>query len=554
MKNLQISNNRLAQLSVSVVLLTSLLGEARADSQYGPLKAGETLSSIVNENYLVSPFEDSVIMKEIFRMNPEAFIYGNIGLVRQGVILTLPSDNTIRQSRGSGAVTQATSRSQQLTQSLEATLAQVRKERDQAVLRTRRVESEAAAQSKSLNSQIKQLESDKSKIAQDLAASLTEKKELEQALEKFQQANNQAVVSAGSSDEVRNTELLKKLDTSNQIVEEKQEQVEKLEAAVLELKSAAAALNASHKLALSDLRAADQSLEDKLASREQIDSKQLVSKLEELKLQHQAELDELQSTHEAESAAKSEATGNLAELKAQHASEIESLSVEHEKAIEDLNASFDSQLAERDKTLETLQSEFDNLQATSGEVIDIEPLLGKPLTKEAVVQHLEKPVAFPFWGLLLGAFALGFTSLMVLFTRKRKEVQMEASGHAADASMVKEAEKEELVFRSGDAVQDPDVEMLRVPPRRDPSRVAILDPTMATTNPASVEDAIAQEATSSTVSSDQEFEAKLKLLIAESYEELDDKNAANEILLEVQEEGTSTQIMAAKTIISRLND
>ncbi|MGB1311900.1 MAG: hypothetical protein ACPG47_11845, partial [Leucothrix sp.] len=68
MNNLRLGNSCGIMLSVSVVLMTSLISELRADTTYGPLRSGETLSSIVNQNYLVSPFEDAVIMQEIFRM------------------------------------------------------------------------------------------------------------------------------------------------------------------------------------------------------------------------------------------------------------------------------------------------------------------------------------------------------------------------------------------------------------------------------------------------------------------------------------------------------
>ena len=99
MNNLSLGNYPLVKLSLSVLILMGVSAASKADTLYGPLKAGETLSSIVNENYLVSPFEDTVIMNEIFRLNPQAFIANNMGLVKQGVMLTLPNDATIRRTR-----------------------------------------------------------------------------------------------------------------------------------------------------------------------------------------------------------------------------------------------------------------------------------------------------------------------------------------------------------------------------------------------------------------------------------------------------------------------
>jgi len=200
---------------------------------------------------------------------------------------------------------------------------------------------------------------------------------------------------------------------------------------------------------------------------------------------------------------------------------------------------------------------------------DANAVLSGPVTKQLIAERLESPVAFPLWGLLLGAFALGFTSLMMLFARRREQVIPVAVKKSSVPQSSDEVtpEEEQLVFRASDpSVQDPDIETLRVPPRRDPSRVAILDPTMAATATAA---AVATAVTTTSESSDQqlaatqlltppisghdELEGKLKLLIAEAYEELGDPVAANELLLEVQAEGNPQQIETAVSIITRLN-
>ncbi|NZA26090.1 ferrous iron transporter B [Luteimonas sp. SJ-92] len=72
--------------------------------EYGPVQAGDTLSQIVQR---IGP-DDGVslnqMMLALLRANPEAFIGGNVNLVRQGAVLRIPS----REDATSLSVTEAT--------------------------------------------------------------------------------------------------------------------------------------------------------------------------------------------------------------------------------------------------------------------------------------------------------------------------------------------------------------------------------------------------------------------------------------------------------------
>ena len=635
MNKFHLRKSPLIKLALSATLSIGLITNAKADTLYGPLRAGESLSGIVNQNYLTSPYDNAVIMREIFRMNPQAFINNNMGLIRQGVMLTLPSDATLRRSRPSqpnpaSTVTPAapSTRSRELVQTLEKTLTQVRNQRDQANLRARRVETESASKIDSLNSRVEQLETEKENTGQQLSTSEAQIVQLRQSLEKLSEENsqlttkNEQAASVDSSDE-----LSKQLEESNQTIAQKQQQITELESSVSELKTASESLQASHQDALKTLQDTNKALEDKLAAQVQTLDKsddateQLDTKITELNIEHQQQLSALQASLDAKTSELTSTQQDTKKLTDQQESEIAALKSEHQKALEDLNASHATVLAEKTTSEASLRGQIEALEengqsaaleitqltdqnaalttqltdtktsldtlaaskaATAEQEVVVESViadpvdsndanavLSGPVTKQLIAERLESPVAFPLWGLLLGAFALGFTSLMMLFARRREQVIPVAVKKSSVPQSSDEVtpEEEQLVFRASDpSVQDPDIETLRVPPRRDPSRVAILDPTMAATATAA---AVATAVTTTSESSDQqlaatqlltppisghdELEGKLKLLIAEAYEELGDPVAANELLLEVQAEGNPQQIETAVSIITRLN-
>jgi len=585
MNNRHLCNYFFVKLSLSVLLLTGTLAQVKADTLYGPLRAGETLSSIVNQNYLTSPYDDSVIMKEILRMNPQAFISNNVGLIKQGVTLTLPSDATLRSSQSQGNNTRivqsaATSAGSALALSLEATLTQVRGERDQANLRIQRIESESATQLEALNSKVKRLESEKQTFSRQLATSTTELAGLKKSLDDLKQRNSQSdqEVAVVTTD----NKTLAQLEESKTLVAQKQQQIVDLESSILTINNETDRLKSSQETTISNLQASNQALEEKLtlqnqeASNSSDTSEQVAAKTATLNLQHQQAIDDLNSSFKdqlsEQEKSQSSLNAQINDLKASSESQdlqIIQLNDENKELASELTAakaSLEAALAENLSVREQVITDLGTVDSI--QTIDSDPLISGPLTKQLIAQELRKPVAFPLWGLLLGAFALGFTSLMMFFTRSRKQVSV-SSAPSSDMQATEDVRIEPLVFRKGDSsMQDPDIETLRVPPRRDPSRVAIMDPTMA----ASAVTAVAASTAAATqigspdagiltaplaedllVGDSQQFDSKLKLLIAETYTELGDTAAASELLTEVSNEGNHAQITDATKLIAQLS-
>lgn len=595
MNSLNLRYYPLVKLSLSVVIFMGVSVQSRADTLYGPLKSGETLSSIVNENYLVSPFEDGVIMREIFRLNPQAFIYNNMGLVKQGVMLTLPSDETIRRSQGQGSSALVTSvapaATQQiaqdtsaLTRSLNETLTQVRNERDQAKVELKRLQSESESQAEVLNARIEQLGSDNQSTVRQLSEIQSEVTQLKQSLELVRQENielsEKAQIVTASAD--ADSAFTSQLEDRERLLNQKQLQITELEATISELKGTAEGVNNAHETAIAKLRESYTALEAKLDQQVQANSIDVNSsftesnvKIDELKLEHQQALSDLKASFDAEIAEKSSLQASLkSEIDAAKLS-ISSSEAELsdlKKRNSELELAFSGSLAANESLGEKEVAVKSTGTIGLTETGTIETLLKGPVTKELLVQEIEKPVAFPLWGLLLGSFALGFTSLMVLFTRSRKPIVQALEKNIAVDNKIEPTikasaadEKEALVFRAAaeNALPEPDIETLRVPPRRDPSRVAILDPSMvasaATASSLNSKESreplkpqeIVEEV--STLTPHQSTEAKLKLLLAETYAEINDISAANELLDEVQQEGDEEHLIAADALLARIN-
>ena len=561
MNNLSLGNYPLVKLSLSVLILMGVSAASKADTLYGPLKAGETLSSIVNENYLVSPFEDAVIMREIFRLNPQAFIANNMGLVKQGVMLTLPSDATMQRTRVPGSSsstatapavvisTPVTSNTTSITRSLNETLTQVRNERDQANLKLKRLQAESDAQTDTLNAKIEQLDSDNQSTARQLNNAQAEITQLKQSLETTQKENTVLATKAQSVPVTADVsdELTKQLEQGELLLTEKQKQIAELETTVAQLKTQSEAINKSHDAALAQLQSEYKSLESKFEQQVQTATSEgnksaadSTAKIDELNLQHQKAIADLNIDFDKKIADQTSLQQTLeSDLKEAKAT-IESTGIEL-TGLQSKNGELELALSDSQAELENLASANSAAEVevkpnviTLTQTDTIETLLEGPITKELLIKEMDKPVAFPLWGLLLGSFALGFTSLMMLFTRSRKpalQITQNTPIRQSDApdktEPVMAPVKEDLVFRAADenALHEPDIETLRVPPRRDPSRVAILDPSMVA-SAAVATSAVASSSTSAVnaepeetieetqLTSHQATEVKLKLISA----------------------------------------
>lgn len=564
----KVLSKRLLPLALmSVVVFQSV---AVADTRYGPIRSGETLSSIVNENYVLSPYSDQVIMQEIFRNNPNAFIGNNMGLLRQGVTLTLPSDETIssrvaqpvtptRQTQLRAAtvrpVTPVASQSSANTANLDLQrrLATVRAERDRLNTKISGLEGEAST----LESKISQLESANAGLQADLkvanesvdAARKALSDARESARAELEKAQQDAQVALSEAEKKANAALLQAEQAAKEklaeiasssgaaaasseneqsaLLAERDEQIRSLEATVAELRQSQASVQQSLDSSLSNKDAEQAAMITKLDD--------LTSDLSRVEL----ELVQLKAKNESLVVELAESRAANDDLKSQNATLLASVSSSANSA--ETTSAFKP---ETDITLST-DEEATGASGPTDESFDI-----TQLNAQTIKTQLEKPVTFPLWGALLGALALALTTLLMFLARGRanKTVVAEPLIASDDATLP----ADDVVFRAADPERiEPDIDALRVPPRRDPSRVAILDPTMTDT-PTIPPDATAVLNPDTSQSDAESTEISLKLAMAEAYGEIGDLQAANELLLEVQQEGNQKQSATAQIMLSRL--
>ncbi len=76
---------------------------ASTPSQYGPIKAGETLSKIASGLDSASPYSLDQTMLALLRANPDAFLKDNINLLREGAVLRVPTS----EDKGSVSIDEA---------------------------------------------------------------------------------------------------------------------------------------------------------------------------------------------------------------------------------------------------------------------------------------------------------------------------------------------------------------------------------------------------------------------------------------------------------------
>jgi FimV-like protein len=63
-----------------------------ADQAYGPVRSSDTLSKIVNRYYVGPKRSTMALMREIVAKNPEAFVRGDMNLLKRDALLSLPGD------------------------------------------------------------------------------------------------------------------------------------------------------------------------------------------------------------------------------------------------------------------------------------------------------------------------------------------------------------------------------------------------------------------------------------------------------------------------------
>ncbi|RVU86221.1 hypothetical protein EOL70_01875 [Leucothrix sargassi] len=566
-------------LSFAIGLAVFASTSMQADTDYGPVMQGETLSKIVSENYLVSQYSDDVIMREIFRLNPESFISNNIGLLRQGVNLTLPDDVTIRQALAARGMSSTSASMSSMTSSpapqqqssnrivsIQENLRNVERERD------------------SLKATLARTQADLSSLNTRYATAQAKMTELEGKLESFESAPAQAEVPSNQSalEESLNQARLERKELSDQLAAKSTELNQANEALagstakeadLTKQISELSALNTQQSETLvslqEELDSAKASLSESAASLEQPQqsettqsaalisaeiTKQNLAKSNALVVEKDKQISELEDKvnsleEQVETLASSAPVSDEATASPEVSPEPEVVS-NNDEVISKLNA----QIAGYQEEIQDLKAQNDELvndlmnspapmddMGAMDEIVELDPLAPNPIATDANTNFLSKPLTLPTWSALLALLALGLTTLLFLLGRRKQSELVENQSNDSG-----------VVFKSGNLDnRDEDVEALRVPPRRDPSRVAILDPSMTGELVSKTSEASVEKPKAINTADDSE-EASLKFAMAEAYIELEDTSAANMLLHEVLLEGSDQQKAAAERLMSSL--
>ena len=97
------TDQSVSETSAPVLSLTNAMGYAPGN-EYGPVKRGETLADIAQQLDLPSDINVYQRMFGLLKENPNAFIRGNMNLVRQGASLTIPDVATFSSISGVVAI------------------------------------------------------------------------------------------------------------------------------------------------------------------------------------------------------------------------------------------------------------------------------------------------------------------------------------------------------------------------------------------------------------------------------------------------------------------
>ena len=97
------TDQSVSETSAPVLSLTNATGYAPGN-EYGPVKRGETLADIAQQLDLPSDINVYQRMFGLLKENPNAFIRGNMNLVRQGASLTIPDVATFSSISGGVAI------------------------------------------------------------------------------------------------------------------------------------------------------------------------------------------------------------------------------------------------------------------------------------------------------------------------------------------------------------------------------------------------------------------------------------------------------------------
>jgi FimV-like protein len=91
--------SNISKLSAALIIsgLTFYSGATYADQAYGPVRSNDTLSKIVNRYYVGPKRSPMNLMLEIVEKNPQAFVRGNMNLLKKNALLSLPGNDWLSQ-------------------------------------------------------------------------------------------------------------------------------------------------------------------------------------------------------------------------------------------------------------------------------------------------------------------------------------------------------------------------------------------------------------------------------------------------------------------------
>ncbi len=95
-------------LSLIAVLLFSFAFSstsfAKPENTYGPTKTGQSLWQIAKESQTNSSYSLEQLVIAFYKLNPNAFLSGNMNMLKKGVYLAIPSDEQIQNTSNSDAI------------------------------------------------------------------------------------------------------------------------------------------------------------------------------------------------------------------------------------------------------------------------------------------------------------------------------------------------------------------------------------------------------------------------------------------------------------------
>lgn len=191
-----------------------------ASDSYGPVGANETLWSIASKTKPDSSVSVQQTMLAIQRMNPEAFINGNINLLRRGQVLRIPDKETIQQLSSRDAIQQVAEQNRSWND----------RSSDRAQLEGSKSFSQTRTESSAVEGRVKLSSPSEAKVGQGTGSEAGENAEVSEALNQAQEELD-AADRENSDLKSRIQSMEEQIQTMERLVEVSSEEMRALELA-----------------------------------------------------------------------------------------------------------------------------------------------------------------------------------------------------------------------------------------------------------------------------------------------------------------------------------